>query len=106
MWLNILLKATNISNAKSRKCVCLPERPTGVPMNFGYVMSYERYKWSYSAKLPRFGLDGIVHVAEVLQVGRGIGLDHIVGVIEKLYDLVEVRISPMNTRYAYKEEMG
>ena len=34
-----------------------------------------------------------------LKVGRCIGLDHIVGVIEKFDDLMKVWISPMNTRY-------
>jgi hypothetical protein len=57
-------------------------------------------QWSNSAQLPCFGLDGIVHVAEVLEVGRCIGLDHIIGVVEEFNDLVKVRIAPMNTSYA------
>jgi len=35
----------------------------------------------------------------MLKVGRRIGLDHIVRVVEKFYNLVEVRVAPMNTRY-------
>lgn len=69
-------------------------------MNFWYVMREESHERSNSAQLPRFGLDGIVHVAEMLEVGCSIGLDHIVGVVEEFDDLMEVGVAPMNTRYA------
>ena len=51
------------------------------------------------AQLPSLGLDGIVHVAEVLQVRRGIGLDHGVGVLKEFDDLVKIRISPLYSRH-------
>ena len=46
-----------------------------------------------------FGLDGIVHITKMLKVGRSIGLNHIIGVVEKFNDLVKVGVAPMNTRY-------
>ena len=57
---------------------------------------------SNSTQLPGFGFDRIIHITEMLQVGRRIGLDHIVGVVEKFNDLVQVWVAPVNTRYAWK----
>lgn len=75
--------------AKIRKCrkVCLRQK------------GHQR---SNSTQLPRFGFHRIVHITEMLQVGRRIGLDHIVGVVEKFNDLVQVWVAPVNTRYAWK----
>ena len=43
---------------------------------------------------PCFGLDAIVHVAQMLEVGGGVGLNGITRVTQEVNDLGEVRVSP------------
>ena len=47
--------------------------------------------------MPRLGLDRVVHVAQVLEVGRGVGPNDAVRVAQELDDLVQVWISPMDS---------
>ena len=73
-------------------------------MDFGDVVAEEVDEGRDAAELPRLGLDGVVHVAEVLEVRRRIGLDHTVGVVQELDDLVEVGVAPLYACHACKEE--
>ena len=43
-------------------------------MNLWYLMTEQCYEGRDSAQLPRLRLHGVVHVAEVLQVGRRVSL--------------------------------
>ena len=73
-------------------------------MDFGDVVAEEIDEWRDAPELPRLGLDGVVHVAQVLEVRGGIGLDHTVGVVQELDDLVEVGVAPLYACHACKEE--
>lgn len=53
-----------------------------------------------AAQLPRFGLDRVIHEAEMLEVRGGIGLDDRVGVREEFDDLVKVGVAPADARHA------
>jgi hypothetical protein len=67
-------------------------------MNFGHVVAQKSDERRNSSELPRFGLDGIIHVAKMLKVGGRVGLDDAVGVAQELDYLVKVGIPPVNAR--------
>merc|ERR1712106_436415 len=50
-------------------------------------------------KLPGLGLDRVVHVAEVLQVGRSIRLDNRIGVLQELDNLMKIWVPPLHPRH-------
>ena len=54
----------------------LPQRPAGVPVYLWAVVAEEPHQRRDAPELPSLGLDRVVHVAEVLEIGRGVGLDH------------------------------
>ena len=51
-----------------------PEGPTAVPVDLWNLMAEERHQRRDTAQLPSLGLHRVVHVAQVLQVRRGIRL--------------------------------
>ena len=65
-------------------------------MNFRCIIAEKSNQRWYSSQLSSLGLNGVVHIAEMLQIGRCIGFDNRVGILQELDDLVQVWISPLN----------
>ena len=57
-------------------------------MNFRCIVAEKSNQRWYSSQLSGLSLDRVVHIAEVLEVSRCIGLDYRVGVLEELDDLM------------------
>ena len=74
----------------------VPESTTAVPVDLRDLVAEKSHKGRDPTKLPRLRLHGVVHVAEVLEVGRRVGLDHRVGVLQELDHLVEVGVPPLH----------
>ena len=74
----------------------VPESTTAVPVDLRDLVAEESHKGRDPSKLPRLRLHGVVHVAEVLEVGRRVGLDHRVGVLQELDHLVQVGVAPLH----------
>ena len=77
----------------------LPQRPAGVPVYLRAVVAEEPNQGRDAPELPGLGLDRVIHVAEVLQIGRSVGLDHGVGILKEFDDLVEIWVSPLYSRH-------
>ena len=54
----------------------LPQRPAGVPVYLRALVAEEPHQGRDAPELPGLGFDRVIHVAEVLEIGRGVGLDH------------------------------
>ena len=70
-------------------------------MNLRDLVTEEGNKGRDAAELARLRLHGVVHVAEVLQVGRCVRLDHGVGVLQELDHFVEVGVPPLDWRVSH-----
>ncbi len=65
-------------------------------MYFWHFVREESHERWDSTQLPSFGLDGVVHVAKMLEIGGRIRLDHAVRVVQELDHLVQVGVAPLN----------
>ena len=70
----------NLSNLEhastSLYYLLLPQRPAGVPVYLRALVAEEPHQGRDAPELPGLGFDRVIHVAEVLEIGRGVGLDH------------------------------
>lgn len=66
----------------------------GLAVHLGFGVVQQLHQHGHAAQLPHLLLDAVVLVAQVLQVGGGVGLDRVHGVAEHGDDLVQVRVSP------------
>ena len=82
-----------------RKLSISPQSTTGVPMNLRDIMTEQWHKRRNSSKLASFGLDRIVHVAQVLQICCSVGLYCCIGILQELYHFVQIWVSPLHARH-------
>lgn len=66
----------------------------GLAVHLGLGVVQQLHQHGHAAQLPHLLLDAVVLIAQVLQVGGGVGLDRVHGVAEHGDDLVQVGISP------------
>ena len=68
-------------------------------MNLRSIVTKKTHQGRDASQLPCLGLDVVVHVAKVLEIGGSIGLDDRVGVLKEFYHLVKIWISPLYARH-------
>lgn len=77
----------------------LPQCPAGIPVYLWAVVAEQPHQRRDAAELPSLGLDRVVHVTEVLEIGRSISLYHGVWILKEFDDLVEIWVSPLYARH-------
>ena len=80
----------------------LPQRSTSVSVYFRYIVTEKSNQRWNSTELSRLGLDRVIHVAEVLQISGGVGLDDRVWILKELDDLMEIWVSPLDSRHGVR----
>ena len=89
-----IIKSNHQVQSKFQSSWTLPEGAAGVAVDVGRFAADEGHQRRDAAEEARLLLDGVAVVAQVLQVGRRVGLDDRVRVVQEGDDFVQVRIAP------------